>query len=542
MGRIQVDMFEVQLGASILVQIEEDNGQVWRILADGGIEKKIKAQGYYQDHVAMQLPDVIDSFKATDPAYPIDLMVGTHYDEDHLFGLVKVVDNNDFDIKMAWVPPVANDATTAPMGDTLDDDDFLSNQFASESGTEIFNRYVDYQLATCREMKELQDRLIEGVNPETFNLTFPMRDFEPFQPEEIISMYDGIGLEQSLDPGRFGELQWHLHESARWLPEKYQGDHDDYIYEEESFVSEEFKSFFPSGAASGFFTPNIALSDSIAFLHTAGLAPTVMARAALIRKSSANNAINATYLNQLVKALRQKSIPTCNYYIQAGQPRFFVATPRGFQPTTEQKHQNFNGPKLTLLGPSYDLIKKHRDKLPIQRTMAFVLSLKTTTPSNQLSYVLILELEGQRILITGDAGFSDFNPKPRAKYFPDLLAQLYHLDVLQVAHHAGNNHHFYRVLHQAPYANDDTYTSHLLLSHAVNDKDRPSAAFDAFVSLLRNSCDMTLCFTSEPDSNKVASFQNLINNDTGYPVNTGHQVGNIRLLYDGGNWSALDPN
>lgn len=48
---IEIDMFEVQLGASVLLRMKDSFGSIVTVLADGGI----KAKGYAQDHVATKL-------------------------------------------------------------------------------------------------------------------------------------------------------------------------------------------------------------------------------------------------------------------------------------------------------------------------------------------------------------------------------------------------------------------------------------------------------------------------------------------------------
>lgn len=65
--KIQVDMFEVLLGAAMLLQFQLQGGKVVRVIVDAGVTPK---------HVA--------------------LMVGTHYDEDHLTGLVPIVEDPSY--------------------------------------------------------------------------------------------------------------------------------------------------------------------------------------------------------------------------------------------------------------------------------------------------------------------------------------------------------------------------------------------------------------------------------------------------------------
>jgi hypothetical protein len=69
-----------------------------RVLADAGV----KASGYPVDHVHRKLQEVFESFG--DPHRGIDLIIGTHYDEDHLRGLVPIIADETVDIGEAWLP------------------------------------------------------------------------------------------------------------------------------------------------------------------------------------------------------------------------------------------------------------------------------------------------------------------------------------------------------------------------------------------------------------------------------------------------------
>jgi hypothetical protein len=184
-------------------------------------------------------------------------------------------------------------------------------------------------------------------------------------------------------------------------------------------------------------------------------------------------------------------------------------------------------------------VKKHWDRLPIgdYMTAAFTerLPVKSITPSNQLSYVMRVEFGRQGILVCGDAGCVDFKPGTRADFFPDLLAPLLPLHVIQVAHHAGNNADFYNVLIEAAYGKQKA-KSWLLLSHATKDKHRPSAVFGDFIGEVRaDGDDMALLFTSSPHASKVRQFTELV-----HPVvGDAGEVGDVRLVFNGRSWRVL---
>jgi hypothetical protein len=267
----------------------------------------------------------------------------------------------------------------------------------------------------------------------------------------------------------------------------------------------------------------------------------LLTRVALIRKSTARNAINAVSLNKLVRALKARNVPIRSLCIDAGQPRFFrwgASNWPSFGEISAPTYQARLEPKITLLGPSRQLVKKHRDKLPIGTYAAAMLTkipIKRIWPSNQLSYVFKLEFNDQKILITGDAGCVDFKPSRNSPYFPALLGALDQLHVVQVAHHAGNNAHFYRALLQSGYATNTSNESFLMLSHATWDPHRPTPEFQQFVEQLEiNGLSLGLLFTSEPITKKVQRYRHLGCSVVGSP----QACGDVRLTFDANNWQV----
>ena len=91
---IEIEMFEVGLGSSIYVRLRHPDGNV-RILADGGIER-----GLPEDRVLRNLMSVLTK---ESEERRIELVIGTHYDEDHLRGLIPIV-QSDIQISEAWLP------------------------------------------------------------------------------------------------------------------------------------------------------------------------------------------------------------------------------------------------------------------------------------------------------------------------------------------------------------------------------------------------------------------------------------------------------
>jgi len=152
---------------------------------------------------------------------------------------------------------------------------------------------------------------------------------------------------------------------------------------------------------------------------------------------------------------------------------------------------------------------------------AITVLIKSITPSNQLSYVAHFTAEGQGILVTGDAGCVDFRPGRQQPNYEKLLNALSPLHVVQVARHAGNNAHFYHVLRAARYPKAEPQ-SFLLLSHATQDRYRPSREFCQFVEDVRREPEIvSLLFTSQPRVHQIRGLEALVHAPIGRPADRG---------------------
>lgn len=163
---------------------------------------------------------------------------------------------------------------------------------------------------------------------------------------------------------------------------------------------------------------------------------------------------------------------------------------------------------------------------------------ESITPSNQLSYIFILETKGQRILVSGDSGCYGFRERG-GDYYKELLRPLAPLHLVQIAHHGGHNYDFYNALLAAGFA-DQADRAFLLLSHAKHDLYRPSMAFQEFIERIRRDADqVSLLFTSVPDYLKVEEYRDLIHPTV--PARPGLEEGDLRLSYrltDGSGWTV----
>ena len=455
MPDIQIDMFEVQLGAALLLRMKDSAGRTVSVLADGGIN----AKGYKRDHVANKLKGLL-------PSKHIDVVVGTHYDQDHLAGLIDVADM--FTIGVAILPPVRRPRYPKP-----------GTPISAVMEIEKPDDASDLPLIIRLSNKEFQEHIAEL---------------------EGLSEQAGIQLAE-VNPDLFGSP-----------------DFEDEVPESH----EEFDGYYLTAPYS---------PDMLKF---------AVSQLARIRKSAHKGAIVAKWLRRLVRKLHSKRVPIRAIDIVAGTPKYFAwdASLLRFRACNSSTHARSTEPKITILGPSKALIARHAKRLPIGVYFAIMgqIPLKPVTASNQLSYVMLFEAAGQKILVTGDAGCVDFWDKKAKAYYPLLLAAIKDPHVVQVAHHAGDNYRFYDVLLHNGHASAGSPHSFLLLSHADGDAYRPSAAFDRFInSLTANGGTFELLTTSQPDPAKIGTFQTYYHPATHWPA---ANVGDIRLSFNNGAWSV----
>lgn len=523
MRKIQVDMFEVQLGAALLLQFKTNAGKTVRVLADAGVS----ATGYQPDHVHRKLAGAFSAFE--EKAQRLDLIIGTHYDADHLEGLVPIIEDSRIDIGEAWMPPVANDTEIHALEESVQDRHLLGRQLAGEAGKELLYAYLRAKADVCKELQDLErmadeyESLTRTVAPEQYpnierwegSLDVHVNYFERHikDADETLSIWEHTHADEDIEAPPPTIPNWGR------VPRHYILDLP--FPRPQPYWSDSHRREFFRHAWSENHTAAIAQARSIAY----------------IRRAAAKDAINATSLYKVVTALKARKIPTSYQMIEDGRPRRFVwkAQCNQFVPGA---NLNSDGPELMLLGPSESLVKKHWNKLPIGDYLAMVaftsIPIKSITASNQLSYVARFSANEQGLLVCGDAGCVDFKAE-RGNYHKELISSLLPLHIIQIAHHGGNNARFYNVLLEAGYA-AQTDQSLLLLSHAEDDKFRPSKEFGWFIEKVRKEGDdIQLLFTSRPTADKVKDYQQIIHPVVGAP----NAVGDIRIQFDGNHWLVI---
>jgi beta-lactamase superfamily II metal-dependent hydrolase len=499
MAAIQVDMFEVQLGAAVLLQFETD-GRVVRVLADAGV----KASGYKNDHVYKKIRRMLPRGDSR-----LDLVIGTHYDEDHLRGLIPIIEDESIDIGEAWMPPVANDAEDFAVDAKVEPASLLAHQFYGPNGTAKLHVYLQSKASDIKYLQGIE-LILQGGSRD-------LRTERQSQEQEGVNFfYEQLGASEN-DINHASDLE--IDEGGvvnRLLDEFVAG---------EGFL---YASYFGSYERLQEYARHLRRErPELAQMQARTLAN--------IRGSAAKHAINAVALHDVVQALNRRGIPLRTHVISRGVPKTFRWNPAAQRFQLARAH--VQGLKFTLLGPSRSLVRKHRHRLPIADVCFFALSfrgeLKGISASNQLSYIGCFSFLGQSVLISGDAGCVDFSDG-RGGYYAMLLDALKSVHVVQVAHHGGNNDHFYRVLKAAGYPGD-AGKSFLLLSHAYHDRKRPSETFNDFVmTTLGGACDIEVLFTSTPLQHKVVDYIDAI----GPVVGPRDSVGDVQLSFDASHWSV----
>ena len=500
MSKIQIDMFDVQLGSALLIQITSNHEEVVRIVADAGI------QSGPRNTVSGKLPGAFSVFGKNSGASPwvIDLLIGTHYDKDHIYGLKSIVDDSRYVITEAWLPPIVND-TRFYADDISIEDALLGLQLLSNERQKILKNYLEYHHKLCKWtslwIQELQGRAHEETESRSTHKT------ESYEKSEYSEQIE-----------KFLEYQ---HHANKILGENF----DDDMIE----IPKDIQKYIRRMPMKGVW-PWYSKAFKTLLHKTTSNRRHVLNYLALLQKGSAKKAINATYLDELLQALKKKNIPIKFHSIYQGLPETLYYDGKHF--TSLMK----GGPKITILGPSKELITRHMDKIPVLKSLYY--NIKHTTPSNELSYVLIVEDHEQRILITGDTGFRDFKPFARkSKYYPSILRELKSLHVIQIAHHGGTNGFFYEALAHAGYTRNQSLTSYHLLSHEMKNKYRPSQEYLDFVKNMQgNNCKFEILFTSIPPTSQLTFLQSHKASCTlSQPINNG----DARLVYDGKKWCIV---
>jgi hypothetical protein len=511
-SKVDLEMFEVGLGSAIYLRLRGKDGDI-RILADGGV-----GHGYSEDHVLTKLEAVFKREKVEERR--IDLMIATHYDEDHLKGLVPIV-RSGIAIGDVWLPPVASEDRDAPVGAQPSRKDMLGEALTSVRGLTSYLRERGQEITRALRLLNLLG--VEGRKFDLGKLDVVSEDLSDEDLEELIAPFrtaysdaggPAAGCEHAddadlIDPVSYEDLLRNLDMTAvRWRPLYL----DLFDPDELHFWAERLTKYGD---------PKPAI-QSLNYLT----------------KTAARKAINGAALHRLTAALVKAHVVPQYLTINRGVPEDFHwnATLQRFEPAS--------GPdvaktQIALLGPSDWLVAKFRDRLPAH-SAAFVallsnIPVKGITPSNDLSYVLTVSHASQTILICGDTGMWDFKVG-RKGFEQKLIDRLTDVSVAQVAHHAGLNRYFYHSLREA-WRGRSGVMPYLLVSHAEDDAHRPNAEFEIFVRTGWDQTASNLLFTCRPLATHVKQFAKRLHKLENVPVPMGRC--DVRMRYGPAGWAVL---
>jgi len=527
MKTIQVDMFAVGLGASVLTQFVSKNGSRVTVLSDGGM-----GAGHSANTVKEKLPESFKAFGNHDRIC-IDLIVGTHYDGDHLKGLVPMIEDSSIDIGEIWLPPVKNDAEAIP--GTLEADEFLADAFFDDDESRKAAEYLRKKAHRVDDLQRWENRIVENLRGSGDS-----RDRDSRNSNVESSGIDLIETRRHLHNLRGSEAIngylrfFEAHRDDALRRANSQPIHESATYDSRKPVAQDILANI-----SGVLSEWPFLTDwEWHCRHNPEYCEIIPSALATLRAAEASGAITAIHLNAVIVASRKRQPairPRCRF-ISEGHPAQFVWSLSKKRFVRSETGDNADL-ILTLLGPSEQLIERHSEKLPVWK-LAYASMLDTNvipregiTASNQLSYIFTIAIEGQRILISGDAGCYKFR-KFNNEFHKNFLRALKSLAIVQIAHHGGRNYDFYHSLIAAGFDKQQT-SSFLLLSHGLNDKHRPSRAFESFISRLRRKeNEPRLLFTSMPQDSKIEPYRELV-----HPaVSLSAEEGDVRLSYDNSEW------
>jgi len=517
--KVDVTMYDVGLGSALLLTFGCERDRVY-VLADGG-----------NASAGLKVEDKL--FRSLNPSglgrARIDLVIGTHYDADHLDGITIILKKRRIEIGQLWLPPVADDESGAEFGRLASDENLLANRFRGEGGGRAYQQYV--------AAKERRRTTLRGIDTALEHLSRGGDGPEDL-PDDAFNIADGdpVSAERSVDEwrSRFQTEVEHAYSivgrrGCEHVPDA------DVVREGTRFgyVLARLADAVEQGYA-----PWRRELEHWIFSRLdwpAGRTRAARAELAHMRIANAKDGINASALKSLVDALPD----SCDILVECHgcsdrAPRAFAWSGRLFAPGRSGEVT------ATILSPTDRLIADRRDKIPMG-VVAFRAKrwdrLEGLSDSNQLSYVIRFDAGGQGILVTGDSGFDGFaiGSDRAATYETALTDKLKGLSVIQAPHHGGISRHFYRAIENAGFA-EETQKTHLLLSHEADSPHRPSMALADYMSRLPSERLLELLFTNQPKPERVQGYRGRFASNVDQ---TGGEDGDVHLQFDGREWTVV---
>lgn len=519
--RIDVTMYDVGLGSALLLTFAGDRGPV-HVLADGG---DARAGPGVEDKLHRWLSPPSGRAK-------INLVIGTHYDADHLDGITSILKAGRIDIGQLWLPPVADDESGAEFGRLAGEESLLANRFRGANGDQAFFRYIgakERRRATLRTVDAALERLSRNAEGP---------DDRPDEASDIAQENPG-SADRPVDAWRscFEKEVEHAYlivgrRGCEHVPNA------DVVREGTRFGYDLAR--LAEMVERGQISPGSDVRGWIGSRYdwpagAAGATQAARAELAHMRIANAKDGINASALKRLVDALPDP----CGILVECHRcadhvPRTFAWNGRLFAP-------GGSGEVIaTVLSPTDRLIADRRDRIPTG-VVSFRAKrwdrLEDLSDSNQLSYVVRFDAGGQGLLVTGDSGFDGFavGSDRVATYEAALTDKLKGLSVIQAPHHGGISRHFYRAIENAGFA-AETHMAYLLLSHEADSVHRPSMALADYLSVLPVERPLELLFTNEAKPERVRGYRGRFAPDVDLG---GGEDGDVHLRFDGTEWTIV---
>jgi hypothetical protein len=332
----------------------------------------------------------------------LDLLVGSHYDGDHLCGLTKVIEHFEGRVRFALVPPVIHPTRRIGRG--------LGARYlrrsprcrwsASPAADGPFLAYALHQHGLAGALKELDQRaeLLGSAAVKFAN---------SFAPNRVDRLEDSPRRASHPTRQRWAELT----QPANTDVEREDLLHDVFEVMRAQGLSNLARVAFaaltivrsvsggPAGAA-GAWQAALAMSGQDAQIAGA-------------IKSQAAKAITARWLDTLIRTLNHWRI---DWDVTLAPPsaKWLTGTPQ-----------------LCQLEPVSGLVRQHMKLIPQATALELSLNTPPSTPANQLSYAFALRANdcGPAVLITGDSGFERLPSGSR-----DVIAAC---SLVDVSHHGG---------------------------------------------------------------------------------------------------------
>ena len=329
---IKLDMFHVDLGASILMQFQDNAQRPINILADAGVH----GGGFAHDYILQKLRGALNT-REDDPIR-LNLLIGTHYDSDHLNRMVAIIESEQVSIDEAWMPPVADDTEETIPERPLEDSNLLAIKFARDFDADpeqkrqpTLERYLAEQKRRVLDIRRVADDLQTAIETGDGDILLFARNHEEADREAGRRQWDNMPPDQFFLQ-EIADIDERLLERDTSVPI----DHAAFAVTDEPVMLYE-----PLDEGTADFLDPIRAEDPLEYLawriHTRapirlGFEPiigaiqptTALTRLDLLRKSHAKNAINAAQLNKVVIALKKKKVPMFARSIQDGVPRRFA--------------------------------------------------------------------------------------------------------------------------------------------------------------------------------------------------------------------------